>query len=137
MCLCVFIAFLRFLLELIYHVYSVVKVLWSVEVKQLRTSKEFERYVLSRTCTFTWVFLIFTCSFWIKLMWEVLNLYTIIFGLGTSGKLSPRTTKGSLRKNPKSVCKLSKADPGDGAVKGQSWLWNLIKGSHREGLSLV
>ena len=39
------------------------------------------------------------------------NLMMIIFGLETSGKLSPRTTKGSSRTDPKSVCRLSQADP--------------------------
>ena len=45
-------------------------------------------------------FIEFSCSFFMKLMWDVLTLYTNILGFEMCGKISLWITQGSLRKEP-------------------------------------
>ena len=72
------------------------------------------------------------CLFWMKFMWKVYKLLRSIIRLETSGYDFLRAPQEAQKEGPKPVWRLSQADPGDGAVNGQSWLWRPVKGSRRE-----
>ena len=71
-------------------------------------SMTFKQFALKWPCVSWHVSLSFTCSFRMKFMWEVLNLYTNLFGFETSRWKSPRKNQGSLKKDPSLVSKLLK-----------------------------
>ena len=60
----------------------------------------FEKFVLKRPCVSKHVSSSFMCSFWMKLIWKVLNMSNFIFGLKMYRTKTRRTNQGSLRKDP-------------------------------------
>ena len=60
----------------------------------------FEKFALKQPFVSMRFLLSFTYFFVMKLMWQVSNSHTNIFGLKTFGQTSPRTIQGSLRKDP-------------------------------------
>ena len=84
-----------------------------------QTSMTFERFALKRPRVSRHVSLSFTSSIWMILILEVLKSYTIMFGLETSEKTSPRTIQGFLRKDQKLVSRLPKTDQTTEAVDAQ------------------
>ena len=109
---------------------------WSLEVERPRTSMTFERYALKLPCVSRHVSSSFTCLFWMKFMWEVLNSYTIVFGWKLPGKLSTRTIQGSLRKDPTWCQGCPRQAPNDGAVDGLWAYWRPFDGFRLQVLSL-
>ena len=70
------------------------RVSWSLKVKRPRTSMTFERCALKWPCVSRHVSSSFKYSFWMKVMWEVINSYNIMFGLETQGKDPEGPTNG-------------------------------------------
>ena len=103
-------------------------------------------FALKQPCVSMHVSSSFTCSFQTKIIQQVLNSIENIFVLETSRKTSPRTTQGSLRKEPFIEPKLpKKAQPtiGNQRLMRQStprWKgsvnWELCVGEKRTNTSL-